>query len=263
MNGQHADLVITSPPYKNQRAYTQAIHDWDALMQQTFSAIPTHDQTQIIVNIGMVHKDSEVDVWWWDWCQSMRANWRWFGWYVWDKVSPPPLSHGRLTTAHEWLLHFNKQARAPNKTIPKQAKSIGPNKRQQNPLRNQDNTRAGKINSPNSYFNTHKIPQSVLSIHPEKHPHRFTNHPAVFPVKLPQTLIEAYTDPHQIVYDPFAGSATTIIAAHRTNRVGYGIEISPEYADQAIQRLAKETGYTPTNQHGQTFNHLDLPEFFK
>lgn len=45
-----------------------------------------------------------------------------------------------------------------------------------------------------------------------------------------------------IVYDPFLGSGTTLIAAEQLGRKCYGIEISPLYCDVIVQRWEKFTG---------------------
>ena len=49
-------------------------------------------------------------------------------------------------------------------------------------------------------------------------------HPAPYPVALPQFFIEAFTDTGDIVFDPFMGSGTTLIAAEKTARIGIGTE---------------------------------------
>lgn len=64
---------------------------------------------------------------------------------------------------------------------------------------------------------------------------------ACFPVALPKKGIELMTDREDIVLDPFIGSGTTIIAAEKTGRKGYGIEIDPKYCDVIIARWEKFT----------------------
>jgi DNA modification methylase len=46
----------------------------------------------------------------------------------------------------------------------------------------------------------------------------------------------------EIVLDPTLGSGTTLVAAHRTGRRGYGLEIDPCYVDTAVRRLERLTG---------------------
>ncbi len=58
-----------------------------------------------------------------------------------------------------------------------------------------------------------------------------------------------------IVLDPFAGAGSTLIAAHRARRVGYGIEIDPFYVDTAVRRLEKFTKAPARHaETGKTFD---------
>lgn len=57
-----------------------------------------------------------------------------------------------------------------------------------------------------------------------------------------------------IVLDAFAGSGTTLVAAHRTGRRGYGLEIDPHYCDVILRRLQGVCGLDATlAATGQTF----------
>ena len=49
------------------------------------------------------------------------------------------------------------------------------------------------------------------------------------PMPLFEWILEKYSDPEQIVLDPFLGSGTTLGACRKTNRIGLGFEINPEY----------------------------------
>lgn len=71
-------------------------------------------------------------------------------------------------------------------------------------------------------------------------------HPAPFPVALPEAFIAHLADVGAIVVDPFAGAGSTLVAAHRLGRVGYGIELAPAYCDVALSRLQSHTGMVPT-----------------
>lgn len=103
-------------------------------------------------------------------------------------------------------------------------------------------------------FQTHKIPDAVFRV-PRNCDHQFTkHHPATFPVPLAEQVITAYSDPDQIVYEPFCGSGSSIIAAHRAARRCYAMEISPQDRDVAVKRIERETGLFAYNQHGEPFD---------
>jgi DNA modification methylase len=65
-------------------------------------------------------------------------------------------------------------------------------------------------------------------------------HPAKFPETLAQEFIEFFTKPGQVVLDPMAGTGSALVAALRSRRNSYGIELNPAYADIARQVVAEE-----------------------
>lgn len=65
-------------------------------------------------------------------------------------------------------------------------------------------------------------------------------HPTQKPVELLKTLISIFTDEGDTVIDPCAGSGSTIIAAERLNRKGFGFEIKKEFAVKANKWLEEE-----------------------
>jgi DNA modification methylase len=71
------------------------------------------------------------------------------------------------------------------------------------------------------------------------------SHSAPFPRALVEFFLKAFSDPGDVVYDCFLGSASTIAAAAVLGRVGYGVEISPAYTDVAVRRIANLTGEEP------------------
>lgn len=62
-------------------------------------------------------------------------------------------------------------------------------------------------------------------------------HPTVKPVALVMDAILDSSRPKDIVLDPFGGSGTTLVAAQRTGRTGYMIELDPLYCDVIIRRM--------------------------
>jgi DNA modification methylase len=65
-------------------------------------------------------------------------------------------------------------------------------------------------------------------------------HPAKFPETLAQEFIEFFTKPGQTVLDPMAGTGSALVAALRSGRNSYGIELNPAYAEIARQVVAEE-----------------------
>lgn len=83
------------------------------------------------------------------------------------------------------------------------------------------------------------------------------DHPTVKPVALVADAIRDVSARGEIVIDPFIGSGTTILAAERTGRLGYGIEIDPTYMDVAIRRWEEMTGKQAILGHtGETFSDV-------
>lgn len=75
--------------------------------------------------------------------------------------------------------------------------------------------------------------------------HEATGHSAAFPVGLPSFFVRAYSDPGDVVYDPFGGSGSTVLAAHENGRVGRAMELSRYYVDAALARIQRDTGMVP------------------
>jgi DNA modification methylase len=73
-------------------------------------------------------------------------------------------------------------------------------------------------------------------------PARSTSHPTMKPVELVARAICNSSTPGQLVYDPFAGSGTTLIAAEQTGRRCRAMELDPRYAQVIIERWAALVG---------------------
>jgi len=71
-------------------------------------------------------------------------------------------------------------------------------------------------------------------------------HPAIFPIQLVTRLIECYTtDEDKIIFDPFVGAGSVVVAAHRLGKTGIGIDIEPKFVEKGLTRLGSifdETG---------------------
>lgn len=63
-------------------------------------------------------------------------------------------------------------------------------------------------------------------------------HGATFPVELPKRFLLQHSNEGDIVFEPFAGTGTTMLAAERMARTCYGVEMSPRYAAVCLERLS-------------------------
>jgi hypothetical protein len=82
--------------------------------------------------------------------------------------------------------------------------------------------------------------------------------PAMKPVRLVEDAILDCSHRGGIVLDAFAGSGTTLIAAERTGRRGFGMEIEPRHVDVALQRFRSLAGVEPKHvQSGLSFSDLE------
>jgi hypothetical protein len=182
-----------------------------------------------------------VDPYWEGWVDWMRAQgWRRFGWYVWDQGPGLPGDwNGRLAPSHEFIFHFNRQPRKPNKTVESKhaGETLGGGG-----LRGADGTVHRKTGFGNA-IQSHRIPDSVFRIMRHKGGLGAAgSHPAVFPVALVEAVLEAFTDPGDLVFEPFCGSGTQLIAAERTGRRCCAVELDPVYCDVAVRRWEMATG---------------------
>ena len=64
------------------------------------------------------------------------------------------------------------------------------------------------------------------------------NHKACFPVELPSRAIRL-NESYKVIFEPFTGSGSTMVAAHQLNRKCYGMELDPKYCQVIIDRMHK------------------------
>jgi DNA modification methylase len=87
-----------------------------------------------------------------------------------------------------------------------------------------------KIGEHSVYWNTWNISSSGS----QKNEHK-----ACFPVELPFKAIEDFSKSDSIIYEPFTGSGTTIVAAHQLKRKCYAMELDPKYCQVIVDRMKK------------------------
>lgn len=82
-------------------------------------------------------------------------------------------------------------------------------------------------------------------------------HPALFPVELAWRAIKSFSSRDALVFEPFAGGGTTLVAAEQTNRTCYNMEIQPTYCDVIVSRYVRLTGERTVILNGKTIQWDD------
>ena len=266
-----SNLVFTSPPYASQRDYTEeftAIPEdeyvawWEPL--QALVADHLADDGSFFVNIKPPGRDLDTDLYVFD---LVIAHVREWGWHFatefsWERTGVPKQPAMRFKNQFEPVYQFTKgrwkfrpdNVRHYSENIPiAGGEGVGETNwegSQGQPgatffgaemkTRGQNSPRMGDTQGLRGYTAGEYITEG-LAYPGNRLPtfsgtHEAVGHPAAFPVGLPQFFIEAYTDPGDVIVDPFVGSGSTILAAEASGRVAFGIEISAEYANQSINR---------------------------
>jgi len=260
MNGQMADICFTSPPYAQQRDYKKEISDWDALMEGVFSIVPVKPGAQILVNLGLVHSGGVLEQYWQNWLGLMaRCNWPLFGWYVWDQGHGMPGNwSGRLAPSHEFVFHFAKSTSQSNKWVRKKKENIKANTSKKGAFRQKDGT-LKPVYSGDAYAQPTKVADSVIRINRAPSESAGVGHPAMYPVALCEYMYRSFAKAGDIVYEPFCGSGTSIIASGKFGAACYASEISPAYVDMAVRRWQRFTGEQAMRQDdGASFDDCTL-----
>ena len=83
-----------------------------------------------------------------------------------------------------------------------------------------------------------------------------TGHGTQKPIELMRRPLLNHTQPGEAVYDPFLGSGSTLIAAEKTRRACYGLELDPGYVDKIVERWQNLTGREAALEDGRTFGQV-------
>lgn len=230
-------LIVTSPPYADQRSYgaheATVGSEWADIVTAALTLPVVPEDAQILVNLGLVHRDGELVEYWDDWKAAMRtAGWKLTGWYVWDKGAAMfGETQGRLRVRHEWVFHYNKKSVQPNKWVP--SKSAGQRITHNTHLRH---TGVRDEQQRDDTIEPFRVPDSVIAISTGGQDETASAHPAKFPEALPEYFIRTWDG---LVYDPFSGSGTTTVAAQALGRPSLAMEIDPLYVAISLERLSK------------------------
>lgn len=255
------DLVITSPPYADQRIRTYGgVHpdnyvEWFMpIADELFRVLkPTGS---FILNIKEKVVDGERHTYVLELIIEMRKRgWLWTEEYIWHKKNCYPGKWpNRFRDAWERILHFNKQKKfamyQESVMVPMGdwAKTRLANLSETDKRRDNSRVGSGFGKNVSSWVGRElAYPTNVLHMATET---GNKSHSAVFPLELPSWFIKLFTKEGDTVLDPFLGAGTTCLAATQLQRNSIGIEILPENFTLAYENLDRLVSAleSPNNQ---------------
>ena len=254
LGGARVNVAITSPPYASQRKYDEASGfrpiapdnyvAWFEAVQDNVRACLADDGSWF-VNIKEHCEDGQRSLYVKDLTLAhvRRWGWRFVDEFCWHKTAVPGSWPNRFRNAWEPVFHYCRAAQIrfrPDATRHVSDRAI--------------HGTGGTITRDGGSWGIPEewdcpgglaLPENVLRLGTGGSE---SMHSAAFPVGLPAFFIKAFSDPGDVVFDPFMGSGTTLIACERLDRRGYGIEISPAYCDVIVKRWETATGKTAVRE---------------
>lgn len=242
------DLIVTSPPYADQRKSTYGgIHpdkyvEWFLPISEQLLRVLKPTGT-FILNIKEKVVEGERSTYVMELIIAMRKQgWLWTEEFIWHKKnSYPGKWPNRFRDSWERLLQFNKAKHfnmyQDEVMVPMGDWAKTRLKKLSDTDKIRDNSKVGSgfgKNISNWVDRDKAYPTNVLHLATECNN---KNHSAAFPQELPEWFIKLFTKENDTVLDPFMGSGTTLSVANRMKRNSIGIEIVPEYYEMVRKEL--------------------------
>ena len=251
LDSKKINLAITSPPYASQRTYDKEsafkpIHpdEFVSWYQDISSNIMVNlaEDGSYFCNIKPNAEGLKRELYVFDLVLAHVIDWGWnfADEFCWERNGIPQQVTTRFKNQFEPIYHFTKgkwkfrpeSVQHESKSVPK-AKGKG----------------AGNTNAANRQGIVSAVDGNDVAAgmaYPGNRLPTFQSealgHPAAYPVGLPEFFIKAYTDAKDVVFDPFTGSGSSLIASEKHGRMCFGTEISPIYCDLIIKRWENFTG---------------------
>ncbi len=248
MPDNYVDLIVTSPPYADQRKTTyggvSVNHYVEWFLPITKELLRVLKPTgTFILNIKEKVQNGERSTYVLELILEMRKQgWLWTEEFIWHKKNCYPGKWpNRFRDAWERLLQFNKSKKfnmyQESVMVPTGDWAKSRLKNLSDTDKTRDNSKVGSgfgKNISNWEGRDMAYPTNVLYLATECGNKR---HSAAFPESLPEWFIKLFTKEEDIVLDPFMGSGTTNFVAQRMHRNSIGIEIKSEYYEQVKEQL--------------------------
>lgn len=225
------DLTVTSPPYDDLRTYKGYKWDFEAIARQLYRVMKPGG-----VVVWVVADETR------DFCESLtsfkqaiyfveRCGFNLLDTMIYQKENYAPAypSICRYANVFEYMFVLSKGK--PNTFHPKQSDKAR-NRKNIGSYRQPNGTLIKKVIDPG------RDTKDASNIWAYAVGGNDTNHPGTFPEKLAEDHILSWSNPGDIVLDPFCGSGTTPKMAIKHHRQFIGIDISEEYCTLARKRIA-------------------------
>lgn len=250
------DLVVTSPPYADQRVKNYGGHkpdeyvNWFLPIAGELKRILKPNGT-FILNIKEKATGGERHTYILELILEMRKQgWLWTEEFIWHKKNCYPGKWpNRFRDAWERCLQFNKEKKfnmyQESVMVPMGdwAKTRLKNLSETDKIRDNSKVGSGFGKNVSKWIGREMAyPTNVLHFSTEC---SNKNHSAAFPKELPSWFIKLFTKEGDWILDPFLGSGTTCVAAKELARNSIGIEVKEEYYELAKSNISK-VKTTPT-----------------
>lgn len=248
------DLIVTSPPYADQRKSTYGgistdkYVEWFLPISKELLRVLKPTGT-FVLNIKEKVVDGERSTYVMELILEMRKQgWLWTEEFIWHKKnSYPGKWPNRFRDSWERLLQFNKEKKfnmyQEEVMVPMGDWAKTRLKNLSDTDKTRDNSKVGSgfgKNISNWISRDKAYPTNVLHLATECNNKK---HSAAFPEELPEWFIKLFTKENDIVLDPFMGSGTTLFVAKRLMRHSIGIDITKEYFDMVKSQIKPVESY--------------------
>ena len=238
MDPESIDLTVTSPPYDQLRDYKGFTFDFEGVANQLFRVTKKGGVVVWVVGDSVI-KGSESLTSFKQALYFKEIGFNVHDTMIYEKSSSSLPDPTRYFQSFEYMFVLSKgKPKAINKIYDVKNKYIG--LQTNNVVREKDgltHKRADRIIGDYSYRrNVWRFTVGYMHTTKDKYAYE---HPAMFPEKLAEDHIYSWSNPGDIVLDPFCGSGTTCKMAKLLHRNYIGIDISEEYLKIARRRLAQ------------------------
>lgn len=232
------DLCVTSPPYDALRDYNGCTWDFDIFMNVALWLSLTTKNIVWIVNDSCVD-EGETGNSFRHALEFMRLGYKLHDTMIWEKSNFSNPSHNRYHQLFEYMFIFKTNSISFNPIKDKVNITSGSGPLGKNTFREKSGGLAERksviISDLGMRGNVWKMNTTG-----QENPCKAIKHPATFPYKLAHDHIVSWSDPGDLIVDPFLGSGTTLRAAKDLGRKAIGIEISEEYCEEAAREMQQE-----------------------